>query len=63
MTGLDPDDLQLELADEPAGAVGTLIQEALAAALLADGDGEVERAAGHDTTVGHDELHHYWTPR
>lgn len=22
---------------------------------------EVERAAGHDTTPGNDELHHYWT--
>jgi len=21
----------------------------------------VTRVAGHDTTVGHDELHHYWT--
>lgn len=22
---------------------------------------DVERAAGHDVTPGHDELHHYWT--
>lgn len=24
-------------------------------------DGPTTRAAGHDTTPGHDELHHYWT--
>jgi hypothetical protein len=24
-------------------------------------DEEIDRAAGHDVTPGHDELHHYWT--
>jgi hypothetical protein len=28
--------------------------------LIEDG-GNAQRAAGHDTTPGHDELHHYWT--
>lgn len=28
---------------------------------MAEDDEDVERAAGHDTTPGHDQLHHYWT--
>lgn len=57
MSGLDSDNLQLELADEPAVAVGLLIRDALAAGLLGE---SVERAAGHDTHLGGEELKHYW---
>jgi len=28
---------------------------------MAEQDDEIDRAAGHDVTPGHDELHHYWT--
>jgi len=30
-------------------------------AMAEENEDDVERAAGHDTTPGHDQLHHYWT--
>jgi hypothetical protein len=54
---------EFEIVDEPDTSRSTVPDEddaARAEPEAAEWD-EVARAAGHDTTVGHDELHHFWT--
>jgi hypothetical protein len=71
VTNVDGDEVVLDRAvvmvDDPNASRSTIpdadddeptLEDILA---MAEEDDELDRAAGHDATPGHDQLHHYWT--